>query len=366
MLDTPKGRDDTALDAPDPHSSADAPRDWLSWASHAAIVGIFIILLTMALSLARGVLRPIAAAIIVVVMLGPVARRLVGRRFPPLLFAILVVSVIVALIHIATIVLSGPVAELITVLPTTGPVIAQKFAVFDSFFSGLRRLQDWLAAGGGTSAFRVDLGSVMQAVAAYLTPALGELVVFLATLFLALVSRDNLRRNMILASPDQEERLKSIQILNEIELRLTRYIGTVTAINLSLGLVTALLCWLVGLPSPALFGLLAFVANFVPYIGPALTLAALLIAGLVTFPQLTDALIAPAVFLAVTTVEGQLITPSLIGQSITASPLAVFLALVFWIWLWGPVGGFLSVPFLIVGYSVLARLKPRTEPDLPG
>jgi predicted PurR-regulated permease PerM len=108
------------------------------------------------------------------------------------------------------------------------------------------------------------------------------------------------------------------------------------------------------------------VANFVPYIGPAFTILALLVAGLVVFPLLTDALIAPATFLAVATIEGQLISPSLIGQRIVMSPLAVFIALVFWIWLWGPVGGFLSVPFLIVGYTVLTRLRARSEPDLPG
>jgi predicted PurR-regulated permease PerM len=212
----------------------------------------------------------------------------------------------------------------------------------------------------------VELAPIVQAMVAYLTPAIGELIVFLATLFLALVSRDNLRRNLILFFPDQDDRLGVIHVLNDIEERLTRYIGTVTAINLSLGVVTALICWAVGLPSPLLFGLLACVANYIPYIGPGFTILALTIAGLVTLPSLTDALIAPATFLAVATVEGQLITPALIGQRITASPLAVFVSLVFWIWLWGPVGGFLSVPILIVGYAVLDQMRERAGPDLPG
>jgi predicted PurR-regulated permease PerM len=207
---------------------------------------------------------------------------------------------------------------------------------------------------------------MLNAAVAYLTPAIGELVVFLATLFLALVSRDSLRRHLILFFPDQDERLTVIQILNELEVRLTRYVGTITGINLALGFVTAVIAWLFGLPAPLLFGLLAFIANFVPYIGPAFTILALLITGLVVFPLLADALVAPALFLAVTTVEGQVITPSLIGQRIVISPLAVFISLVFWIWLWGPVGGFLSVPFLIIGYTILTRLRFKPEPDLPG
>lgn len=369
MSTTAKGRKETAREPSDAPAVApavaSAAGEWLRPLAQAATIGIFIIMFGVMLSLARGVLRPITAAIIVVIMLGPLAR-LAGRRVPPLLFAILVVVFIVLLIQFATVVVSGPIARLIEVLPTSGPVIAGKFAVFDPFLSGLQRLQEWVTSGSGSGALTVDLGAFLQTVAAYLTPALGELVVFVATLFLALVSRDNLRRNLILFFPDQEERLQVIQILNSLEVRLNQYIGTVTAINLSLGLVTALIAWLVGLPAPALFGLLAFIANYVPYIGAAVTLLSLFIAGLVLFPALTDALIAPAAFLAVATIEGQVITPSLIGQRITISPLAVFISLAFWIWLWGPVGGFLSVPFLIIATTVLTSMRDKPAPDIPG
>jgi predicted PurR-regulated permease PerM len=366
MLHNPDGRQDTARDAAEAEADKRRKREWLRVASQIATIGIFILMLGIILSVARGLLRPLVAAIIVTVMLGPVARRMVTRQFPPVLFAILVVSVIVALIHFATIVMSGPVANLVNVLPTLGPTIAQKFAVLDPMIGVWHNLQGWLTPRGGTSAFRVDLAPILQATIVYLTPAVGELIVFLATLFLALVSRDSLRRNLILFFPDQDERLAAIHVLNDIEARLTQYIGTVTAINLSLGVVTALICWAVGLPSPTLFGLLACIANFIPYIGPGFTILALLVAGLVTLPLLTDALIAPAVFLAVATVEGQLITPALVGQRITASPLAVFVSLAFWIWLWGPVGGFLSVPILIVGYAILNQTRPKSMPAIPG
>jgi predicted PurR-regulated permease PerM len=365
MLNTPKNHNDAAHDT-DAAPAEAVPASWLPVASHIATIGIFILMLGAVFSLARGVLRPITAAIIVVIMLGPIARRMVGPRFPAILFAILVLGIIGGLIHLTTVALSGPVARLIEILPTIGPAIAQKFDVLDPFLAVFRRLQEWLTTGGGTSAFTMDFGEMLKTAVAYLTPAVGELIVFLATLFLALVSRDSLRRHLILFFPDQDERLTVIQILNELEVRLTNYVGTITGINVALGLVTALICWLVGLPAPLLFGLLALVANFVPYIGPAFTILALLLAGLVVFPLLTDALIAPATFLAVATIEGQVITPSLVGQRIVISPLAVFISLVFWIWLWGPVGGFLSVPFLIIGYTILTRLRAKTEPDLPG
>src|SRR4051794_38852464 len=131
MPNTPKLRKDIARET----SAADAgpllSPGWLRAAAQVATIGIFILMLGIVFSLARGVLRPIAAALIVVIMLGPLASLVVGRRFPPVVFALLVVGTLIALIHLATIVLSGPVANLINVLPTTGPSIAQKFAVFN-------------------------------------------------------------------------------------------------------------------------------------------------------------------------------------------------------------------------------------------
>jgi len=340
-------------------------REGWRFAAQVAIVGLFILALGVVLNLARSLLRPVVAALIIAVMLGPLSRRAAQYRVPPALFAVFVVGVIVAALHLVTIAVSDPVEHVIAQLPTLGPRIAQKFQIFEPAVAALHNLQSMLAPGGD-SGLRVDIPAVLQSSVFYLTPALGEVLVFLATLFLALVGREQLRESLIMLFSGRERRLAAIHVINDVETKLTQYIGTVTAINFVIGLVVAIISWGVGLPGPLLFGLLAFVCNFVSYIGPATTAVSLLVGGLFAFPSLTSALLAPAIFLGVSALEGQVITPSLVGRRFTVNPLAVFLSLVFWLWLWGPIGGVLSVPILIIGYAVFSHLWARREPELPG
>jgi len=140
----------------------------------------------------------------------------------------------------------------------------------------------------------------------------------------------------------------------------------VTVINAMLGTIVAAGTWLLGLPSPLILGILAMLLNYIPYLGPACMAIILLAVGFVTFPSLGPALIAPAGLVALTTLEGHLITPSVIGRSLTLDPLAVFLAIAFWGWLWGPIGAFLAVPLLIVALVVIGHIFPSSDVKLPG
>jgi predicted PurR-regulated permease PerM len=103
-----------------------------------------------------------------------------------------------------------------------------------------------------------------------------------------------------------------------------------------------------------------------PYVGAACLTAILFGVGLVTFPSLAYALVPPAAFVGLATLEGQFITPSVLGHRLTLNPLVVLLALAFWAWLWGPMGAFLAVPFTIVGMVILSHLFPPDESKLPG
>ena len=114
-----------------------------------------------------------------------------------------------------------------------------------------------------------------------------------------------------------------------------------------------------------IFGLLAALLNYVPYVGPAVMVVILFGVGLVTFPSLGHALLAPLGFIALTTAEGHFITPTIVGRRITLNPLLVFLALAFWTWLWGPIGAFLAAPLSIVGIVVFNHLFPNEDVKLP-
>jgi predicted PurR-regulated permease PerM len=139
----------------------------------------------------------------------------------------------------------------------------------------------------------------------------------------------------------------------------------VAIINFVVGIAAGVIAWLVGLPDPVAWAVLGFILNFIPYIGALLMEAALFFVGLVTFPTLSYALVAPLLFVVFATIEGHFITPSIVGRRLTLNPLTVFLSLVFWTWLWGPVGAFLAVPLLIVGLVAVGHLFPSDDPALP-
>jgi predicted PurR-regulated permease PerM len=123
--------------------------------------------------------------------------------------------------------------------------------------------------------------------------------------------------------------------------------------------------YVIGFPNPIAFGILAAAFNYIPYIGAAVVTLILFVVGLVVSNTIGGALLAPALFVALGTLEGQIVTPSIVGHRLTMSPFAVFLSLAFWAWLWGPLGAFLAAPLLIVGLAILEQLFPKDEPTLP-
>ncbi len=111
--------------------------------------------------------------------------------------------------------------------------------------------------------------------------------------------------------------------------------------------------------------MLAGVLNYIPYVGPAIMVAVLFLIGLFTYPSLAEAVVAPLIFMGMTAVEGHFITPALMGRRMTLNPFAVFLAIGFWTWMWGPIGAFLAVPILMTTIVTFRQLFPKEAPELP-
>ena len=153
--------------------------------------------------------------------------------------------------------------------------------------------------------------------------------------------------------------------MNDIEHNLTSYLTLVTIINAALGIIVAIGAWIFGLPNPVIFGVLAAVLNYVPYVGPAIMVIALFGVGLISFPSLGQAVIAPLAFVVLTATEGHVITPAIIGRRMTLNPLLILLALAFWTWMWGPVGSLLAAPLSIIGLVIFNHLFPANDMKLP-
>jgi predicted PurR-regulated permease PerM len=203
------------------------------------------------------------------------------------------------------------------------------------------------------------------------TPAavqlLMQFVLFFGTLFFFIIGRTEFRKYALNWCATRETRLRALKILNDIEDNLGGYLIVVTAINLSLGIVTTIMAYLLGLPAPLLWGFLAFGLNYIPYVGPAIMYVLLFVIGLVTYPTILGALLPPGIFMAITLVEGQFLSPAIVGrQVLSIHPLSIFLGIAFWAWMWGPMGAFLATPILIAGRVVYDHLYPQQKTDLPG
>ena len=356
----------------EPEAHASAHESFIKIAARLAIIGIFILLFGAFLQTARVLVLPIVCAFVIGMMLSPLARRAETYRVPAPVFAVLADILFLVLIQFALAAVVAPILAVAAHAAEVGDNLRQKFAALYPLLEYARDFENKIMPGADSMfdsaaalAPTVNLTDALQPVAAFLTPAVGEIVIFLATLLLFLISRDTLRRNAILLFSGSEARLRAIRMFNEVEDNLLRYVGTVAAINLVLGLLTALGTFLLGFPSPFLLGALAFICAFVPYIGAAFMAVVLFCVGLVSFPGWHQALIAMALYVAMVTCEGNFITPNIVGIRFTMSPLSVFLSLAFWTWLWGPVGGFLSVPLLIVGVAAVSHLFPDTDAELP-
>jgi predicted PurR-regulated permease PerM len=340
-----------------------APTTFWRQPSQIATVGIFLIMFGAFLDLARALLLPIVAAAVIATMLSPLGRMAAKRGIPSGLFATAAVGFFLLLAQGLTAMVTAPLIDWIGRMPELAAALRTKL---DALERGMATLHSLASMFGATkSGMSIDLAALLQPTVAFLTPTIGELLIFLTTLFFILLDRADLRKSLILVFKDQEDRLLAIRIINDLERNLSRYIGTVTVINLGVGVITAFGAWMLGFSSPALFGALAYVCNYIPYIGPAVVVVVLFVAGLVSFPSLAYAAIAPLLFVALTTIEGHLVTPNIVGRRLTLSPLGVFLSLAFWTWLWGPVGAFLSVPFLILGMVIVRHLFGDDETELP-
>jgi predicted PurR-regulated permease PerM len=332
-------------------------------AAQFATVGIFLIMFGAFLDIARPVVLPIVSAAVFGTMLGPLGRLATNRGIPPALFAVAAVGFFLLLLQAITVMVSAPLVDWIGRTPELVNAIKGKLQGLERGLAAFHSLQSLLGNGG--SGLQIDLAGLVQPTVVFLSPTIGELLIFFTTLFFVLLDRDSLRKHMILLFKDQDDRLRVIRILNDVERNLSRYIGTVTVINLAIGVITAVGAWLLGFNTPVLFGALAFVCNYIPYIGPAIVTVALFAVGLISFPSLAYAAIAPCLFVALTTFEGHIVTPNIVGRRLTLNPLGVFLSLAFWTWLWGPIGAFLSVPFLIFGLVIARHLLVADDVELP-
>jgi predicted PurR-regulated permease PerM len=330
-----------------------------------ALVALLVICVVAVLYAAKAFFLPIVSAFVVGTMLSPAAGFLERRRIPRAVSAVLIVSAVGAGAAFMVGLISSPLVEWSTRLPELGSQLKEKLHVFDRPLALWHELQTMVGMPGAGAGFQLPKFDWVEPAVGFLSPTFTEFLLFIATLILFIASWRDLRRALILTFADHAGRLRMLRILNEIEGHLGGYLLTVTMINMGVGIATGIICAVTGMPNPAGLGALAATLNFFPIIGPIAMFVILVLVGVVTAATLGVGLIAPLLFVGVTFLEGHFVTPTIIGRRLELNALAVFMALAFWTWLWGPMGGFLSSPLLIVALVLKEHLMPVDSPQLP-
>lgn len=330
-----------------------------------ALAGLLLIAVVAVLYVAKAFFLPVVMAIVAGTMLSPAATFLEKRGVPRAVGAVLIVTAVTALAAFMFALIAAPVMEWSSRLPELGAQLKEKMHVFDRPLALWQELQTMV--GGSEELPSVPLPKIewVQPTLEFLSPTFAEFLLFFATLILFIASWRDLRRALIMNFGERDARLRTLRILNEIEVHLGNYLLTVTVINIGVGVAAGIVCALTGMPNPAGLGALAAALNFIPIIGPVAMFVVLAVVGLVAFPTIGGGLAAALAFGGITFLEGHFVTPTIIGHKLALNALAVFIALAFWTWLWGPMGAFLSSPLLIVGLILKEHLLPENSPQLP-
>lgn len=355
----------TAIGEADDEGGTAPPRPRLGYGEQAAI-GLFVIAAFTVMKVMASLLVPMLAAVILGSLIARGGDTLARAGLPPMLAGLGLVLGACFGAFLAADALVEPLSALIGQVPE---MVGKLSAAVAPLMEPLGALKERLSAmagpmnGTGQAAVVVSAANEaawLTALLASLTPALGEFFIFFTTLAFFVVGRVSLRRAMIRSWEGRAKRLAAIRVLNAVDQALVRYFGTAAVIYAGVGLATGLIAFGSGLTNAVLWGVLTFLASFIPYFGAALITLALAAGGLLVHDGFFVAMIPAASFLAIHVVVENAVVPAFLGRRLDLNPFVVFVAILFWSWMWGPVGAVLAVPLLIVGDTIRCELKPHS------
>ncbi|MGV8985368.1 MAG: AI-2E family transporter [Cypionkella sp.] len=314
---------------------------------------ILLVLLTIGFYFAKEVILPLLMGTLLALTLSPMVRNLHRIGLAPVVAASVLILALGTVVGGSALLVSGPVSGWVADAPQLGAELKFKLQSLASSVEVMKKASDQVE--------RATIGSSDPAVqkVAVQSPGLLSLAVsnvfsFFATTLVTLVlalfllaSGDLFYVKLIDAFPRFGDKKRALRIVYGIERSVSRYLAVVTMINAALGLVIGLGMWAIGMPQPLIWALVSFFVNFLPYIGPLFGAGLATAVAVVTFDHLGQAALAPAIYLAATVVEGQFITPVVLGRHLELNTVSVFVTVVFWGWLWGIAGGLMAVPFLV-------------------
>lgn len=312
-------------------------------------LGLFLAL-PFVLSIGSVVFLPLVTALVLTIILAPLADKLAGWGLPNVLASLIALAAFFGVLLLALALILQPATALFDSLPRMADQVGTRFSELRDQFAWIALANERLAGLMGRSGREVVLASpsVIEQLA-FATPSvvLEVLLTFLMTFFM-IEARVRLRRHLLFDRASFGTSIKAARVLREVQDRVAAYILTVSWINAGVGVIVALGAWALGVEAPVMWGGLAAILNFLPYIGPLAMTVLLALFGIGTAETVLLGIVPAAAYLGLHTVESNIVTPSILGARFTMNPVLILIALSYFSWIWGVFGALLSVPILLM------------------
>lgn len=346
--------------------------DKITRLSQLSLIALGALAVLAAMDVGKDILAPLTLALVTGVVLSPVSDFWERRGFSPVWGALIGLSVTLLLIGALVLTFQPITMQLVSQAPKVWSDMKEVVEGIRGLLNGLSDVTESVAtavapkANAAPAAASGQEGVALPSVtdALMVAPAiLSQILIFSGALFFFLLTRSQIYDWISLRLSGRGGRAELAHRLHRADRNVSRYFLTITLINAALGAITAGVLQLIGVADAMIWGMLAFILNFVVYLGPAVFVVILLFVGVAQFDGPMS--LAPAAsFLLLNTLEGQFVTPTLVGRHMSVNPLLVFLSLIFGLWLWGPIGGIVAIPMLLWVLVLNDAISVRTQPTL--
>ena len=312
---------------------------------------------------------PVTAALVIAIALVPLLEWFERRRVPSGLAALICVLLFLAVANIAVAAIVLPATEWVRLLPERIGRIRDTLEPLLNVYASLERftddiLSEFSSGGEGPRTVAVETpNSMVDLIATSAPHAAIQLFFSLLVIFFFLSGWTGMRKRTITTRTSFDGAMTTARVIQQVVDATSTYLGTITLVNVAVGMVVALLVWAIGMDTPLMWGGIVAVLNYIPYLGPIASTLLLALGGLMSFADPWYALLPAASFAVLHVIEANLITPALVGRRLTINPLLILVALSFWAWVWGTTGALLAVPLLIIMKTVL---DAAGKPDIAG
>ncbi|HEX7711181.1 MAG TPA: AI-2E family transporter [Sphingomonadaceae bacterium] len=325
-----------------------------------------VLALPFVLSIGSVVFLPLVSAIVLSIVLSPLADKLSHLGLPNVLASLLSLVVLIAILVLALLLILRPAIDMFDSFPAMIAKIGEQFRHLRSSLSWVNQLNEQVTKlTGPVQGQKVVVASpsVIEELAFATPSVVVEVLLTFLMAFFMIESRVRMRHRLMHHHSPMGTSIKAMRVMRDVQDRVAAYILTVTLVNVGVGIVVTFGAWAMGMQAPIMWGGLAALLNFLPYVGPLAMICVLALFGLGTSDSMIEGLIPAFSFLCLHAVESNAITPSILGARFTMNPVMILLALSYFSWIWGVPGALLSVPILL---TLTAMIDHLGRPNLVG